>query len=183
MYTITRQIEIDAGHRVPFHDSKCKFLHGHRWKIIAEVGAEVVQTPDGYNPESGMVMDFGNIKSVLMTCIHDNFDHKLILWDQDPLLDIGWAAQGIVNDSVEFVAALDKIGIREGLVQVPVIPTSENLARYWAFLITPELYSSQHWLAALHVWETPNCQATFRFSNPHNPYKDLRDFQDVMRKT
>ncbi|MEE8246777.1 MAG: 6-carboxytetrahydropterin synthase, partial [Alphaproteobacteria bacterium] len=34
-YTVTRRLEIDAGHRVMTHGSKCRHLHGHRYVVEA----------------------------------------------------------------------------------------------------------------------------------------------------
>jgi 6-pyruvoyltetrahydropterin/6-carboxytetrahydropterin synthase len=152
MFTVERQIEIDAGHRVPYHHSKCRFLHGHRWKIAAEVVSNLTVRPDPIRSDSGMVMDFGRIKEILIAEVHEKFDHKLILWDQDPLLE---------GSVPHLCTALDDVGIIEGLVQIPVIPTSECLAEYWAIRIAAKLDRRNYWLRALKVWETPNCVATF----------------------
>jgi len=40
MFTISRLIEIDAAHRVMTHGSKCRGLHGHRYKIEAVCGSK-----------------------------------------------------------------------------------------------------------------------------------------------
>jgi 6-pyruvoyltetrahydropterin/6-carboxytetrahydropterin synthase len=158
MFTVERQIEIDAGHRVPYHDSQCRFLHGHRWKIVAVVGGEKLVPPDPARSDSGMVLDFGEIKRILMEEIHAKFDHRFILWDQDPLL---YAAElaGDVRRALLF-HVLDDVGIANSLVQVPCIPTSEGLAQYWAGLVEPRFAALGVTLAALKVWETPNSVAT-----------------------
>ncbi|MCB0414187.1 MAG: 6-carboxytetrahydropterin synthase, partial [Bdellovibrionales bacterium] len=31
--SVTKQIDFEAGHRLPFHHSKCKNLHGHHYVI------------------------------------------------------------------------------------------------------------------------------------------------------
>jgi len=156
MFTVERQIEIDAGHRVPDHHSKCKHLHGHRYRIVAVMAGHHVVNAQEHRSDSGMVRDFGDIKRVLMEQIHDKFDHKLILWDQDPLLDPDiWAGDGHLFD------AFERVGISAGLVQIPVIPTAECLAEYWSSLVAPLLTQDDHWLYALDVHETPNCKATY----------------------
>ena len=155
MFTIARHIEIDAGHRVPYHDSLCRHLHGHRWKIVAHVEAPELVAPDPKRADSGMVVDFGVIKRVLMDKIHNRFDHRLILWEQDAL----------VTD-IRFYRTLMNVGIGESIVTVPVIPTSEGLAKYWAELVAPELVGGAMRLAQLNVWETPNCVATYQLPRP-----------------
>jgi 6-pyruvoyl-tetrahydropterin synthase len=109
----------------------------------------VVPATEG-RADSGMVVDFGVIKQVLMERIHDRFDHRLILWGGDPLL---------ANRALEEVLAA--VGLADGIRVVPVIPTSEGLAQYWAGLIAPDLNCSYFRLSALDVWETPNSVATY----------------------
>ena len=53
---IRRYVETDTGHRVPNHKSKCKHLHGHRYRFEAEIEGDVVDV-SGVSDE-GMLMDF-----------------------------------------------------------------------------------------------------------------------------
>ncbi len=163
MFTVRRSIDIDAGHRVPYHNSKCKYLHGHRWKIVACVSAPELVPEDPDESDSGMVLDYGTIKTVLMDKIHDRFDHRMILWEKDPLL---YYREGTGPTmpllSTELLTNFDKVfGDASWLQQVPCIPTSEGLAEYWAGLIAPELSSAEFTLQSLEVWETPNGVATW----------------------
>lgn len=136
-FLIRRKIEIDAGHRVPTTDSKCKNVHGHRYVIEAVLRTEdVVQE----GVEAGMVRDFGIVKATMMRDIHDKFDHKLILW----------------KDDVHARALIDVLG-PEGIVLVPTIPTAENLARVWFDRLARSLPA----LVAVNVRETPNATATY----------------------
>jgi 6-pyruvoyltetrahydropterin/6-carboxytetrahydropterin synthase len=58
--------KIDAAHSLPNYKGKCANLHGHSWRIVVEVvGVK--------NEETGMLIDFVEIKKVL-----DNYDHKNI---------------------------------------------------------------------------------------------------------
>ena len=41
---ITKEIEIDAAHRVPNHKSKCRTFHGHRYRIEVGVDDKVIDT-------------------------------------------------------------------------------------------------------------------------------------------
>ena len=62
--TIRRYVETDTGHRVPNHKSKCRHLHGHRYRFEAEIEGDVV-TVEGVSDE-GMLMDFSDISAILM---------------------------------------------------------------------------------------------------------------------
>ena len=53
---IRRYVETDTGHRVPNHKSKCRHMHGHRYRFEAEIEGDVVQ--DTGVSEEGMLMDF-----------------------------------------------------------------------------------------------------------------------------
>ena len=149
--TISRSIEIDAGHRVPFHISKCKHLHGHRWKITAFMEAEGVVPDASGRPDSGMVLDFGVLKSIMMEHIHDVFDHRFMLWAEDKLV-------------TSHMRSLLFDGEDVGVILVPIIPTAENLAQHWARLIEPHILKSlavPARLVSLEVKETPNSTATY----------------------
>jgi 6-pyruvoyltetrahydropterin/6-carboxytetrahydropterin synthase len=154
--SITKEIGIDMGHRVPGHASHCKNVHGHRYRIIAHVQAEETVGADSGRSDAGMVADFGVIKQALMTAVHARFDHKLVLWVNDPLCE------------GPLLGELNGLGIPA--VQVPCIPTAEEMARYWFGLVSAELARlvdpdhpvSSLDLVAIGVWETPTSYAEFR---------------------
>lgn len=67
---IGTEVTFAASHFLPDHP-KCGKMHGHTWRV--EVDYVNVVTPEGilYTPPSGMLVDFGRIKSL----IQDQFDH------------------------------------------------------------------------------------------------------------
>lgn len=127
MFEVKKWIEIDAGHRVPYHASKCKNLHGHRYRIEATVRADMLVPDEEARTDSGMVIDFGMLKTFLMQEVHDPYDHKLILWEKDRMCKL-LLSGGNPIPSFEII---------------PVIPTAENLARFWGEKI----------MRRLRVWE------------------------------
>ena len=80
---IKRFVETDTGHRVPNHKSKCKHMHGHRYRWEAVIEGDVVQK-SGVS-EEGMLMDFSDISTILETYIHDIVDHSFIVYENDLL--------------------------------------------------------------------------------------------------
>src|SRR5262245_56527683 len=76
-YYISKEVQFDAGHRVPNHDSKCRNPHGHRYRVEAWLTGDLVTTPGA--PDEGMLMDFGALKKILMREIHDKLDHGFIV--------------------------------------------------------------------------------------------------------
>lgn len=145
--TIRRYIETDTGHRVPNHKSKCKHLHGHRYRFEAEIEGDVVQT-SGVS-EEGMLMDFGDISRVLTQHVHDVIDHAFVVYEGDH----------------EALQACQFMGSEHRTIVVPFIPTAENLAR-WAFeQVEPHItsvYGNRLQLVAMHCRETPKSIATWR---------------------
>jgi 6-pyruvoyltetrahydropterin/6-carboxytetrahydropterin synthase len=133
---ISKEVEFDAAHRVPFHNSKCKNLHGHRYKIQAQVIGEVHEGTT--ESDEGMVIDFGVLKQYLME-FHDIVDHGSLVW----------------RDDEAFQNALKAIpGTKYAIMDS--IPTAENIAVWlfnWLTLRLKE-HDDLH-LYKVVIWETP----------------------------
>ncbi|MBT4762702.1 MAG: 6-carboxytetrahydropterin synthase QueD [Bdellovibrionaceae bacterium] len=78
---VTKQIEFDAGHRLPNHASKCKNLHGHRYQIDITIEGEINDI-EGHT-EQGMVVDFSVIKQVAEETILKPWDHAFFVYKND----------------------------------------------------------------------------------------------------
>jgi len=79
MFTIKSEIEMDISHYLAGYDGKCKNLHGHRYRLVVKVSREELYQEGQLR---GMVDDFGSVKEALKR-IHDHFDHKLLLEDNE----------------------------------------------------------------------------------------------------
>lgn len=141
---ITKEIEIDMAHRVMNHKSKCKNLHGHRYKI--EVGVDDKIIAEKGSPEEGMVIDFGDLKQIMMDEIDSKFDHNSIFCQDDPIRPQVEALIEYQNKTPYFV---------------DFIPTAENLARFWYFILKPKLAERGIAIKHLKLWETPTSTAIF----------------------
>ena len=148
--SIRRWVETDTGHRVPNHKSKCKHIHGHRYRWEAELEGDVV-TEKGVSDE-GMLMDFSDLSRILEENIHDVIDHAFVVFEGDE----------------DARAALSMMGEAHKPLVVPFVPTAENLAR-WAFeQIDPHIkssYGNSLRLRAFHVRETPKSWASWNPSD------------------
>ena len=144
---IKRFVETDTGHRVPNHKSKCKHMHGHRYRWEAVIEGDVVQK-SGVS-EEGMLMDFSDISEILVKHIHDVVDHSFIVYENDFLA----------------IKALEVLGDDHRTLIVPFIPTAENLAK-WAFeQVEPHIvskYGQKIKLVAMNVRETPKSWASWK---------------------
>ena len=143
---IRRWVETDTGHRVPNHKSKCRHMHGHRYRWEAELEGDVVTL--GGVSEEGMLMDFSDVSAILNEYIHDVVDHSFIVYERDK----------------EALVALSHMGDEHRTLIVPFIPTAENLAK-WAFeKVEPHIsstYGNSLKLHAFHVRETPKSWASW----------------------
>lgn len=134
--TAERYHDVSFGHRVYGHENKCAHLHGHNYRFWFEV------EPDEDLDSIGRVLDFSVIKTVLCQWLEDNFDHKFLIWEKDPIL--------------EPLRLID----REGVVSVPFNPTAENIALYMVDHVGPILlrgYGCR--LIRCKVEETRKCSA------------------------
>lgn len=136
---VIKKIEWDMGHRVTNHASKCRNLHGHRYKAEICLEGNLI-TINGASDE-GMAIDFGDIKSLAMKHVHDVLDHGFMVWKKDQILVKFFAA----NPALKHVI-------------VPFVPTAENIAA-WIFLKLDEFYLDKFGtglkLFSITLWETP----------------------------
>jgi len=143
MYTIRTEQSFDSAHFLAGYDGKCSNIHGHRWRVVAEVSAEELQT-DG--PFRGMVTDFGDIKRDLKE-MADAHDHTFI-YEKNSLKE-------------STVQALEEEGFR--LLEVPFRPTAENFAVYFFEHLEQKGYS----VRSVEVYETPNNCARYERIQAH----------------
>ena len=132
------------GHRVPNHKSKCRNFHGHRY--VFEVGVDdVIIGTKGMSSE-GMVIDFSDLKEVMMETIDERLDHGFMMYRDD-----------------KHIKAFSRMAIDDQLklIVVPFIPTAENIAKYIFFEMKEELMRYKIKIKHVKVWETPTSTATW----------------------
>ena len=135
-----RYHDISAGHRVVGHENKCRWLHGHNYRIHFYCEADALD-------KVGRVIDFGVIKSRLCMWLEDNWDHKMLLWGADPML---------FKDGVLADADLEALGVWV----VSFNPTAENMAEYLLNEVGPEqLKGTGVELVKVIIEETRKCSA------------------------
>lgn len=72
--TATRTTTFDAAHFLPAHPGKCARMHGHTYKVEVTV---VRGDNQWYDPDTGMVLDFGDLARVLDETLKE-FDHGIL---------------------------------------------------------------------------------------------------------
>ena len=77
--------------------------------------------------------------------LEDNYDHKFLLWSEDPMCE------------------LLRIADEEGVVAVPFNPTAENIAKHLVEVVAPQqLTETGCELIECRVEETRKCLATYK---------------------
>jgi 6-pyruvoyltetrahydropterin/6-carboxytetrahydropterin synthase len=151
-YAIVKEIQWDMGHRVPMHESKCKNPHGHRYKLEVYLRGGIVTEAGA--PDEGMLVDFGFLKGLMMEKVHDVLDH-------------GFMVAGSDEDMVSALA----YGIDWKVIEVPFIPTAENIAAWcWTQLYddVKRLGRGHLELDCVKLWETPTSIAIY--TGPERTY-------------
>ncbi len=131
------------GHAVTDHGSKCKHLHGHRYRIRAGVNDKVISEKG--SSSYGMVIDFSDLKRALMDVIDAPYDHAFVMWKGDVRIGLLQEAHDLWHNDYNKFHAVD------------YVPTAENLSADWFLALEKELRTkySIH-LEELHVYETPS---------------------------
>lgn len=136
MITAERYHDISMGHRVVGHENKCRHLHGHNYRIHFVCEASSLDT-------LGRVIDFGEINDRLCEWLEEHWDHRTMIWQEDPLLP-----------ELQRIAS-------EDLCIVPFNPTAEHIAHHLVHVIGPQqLEGTGIRLVTCRVDETRKCSAT-----------------------
>lgn len=132
MFRVTQEIEFCYGHRLLDYEGKCRHLHGHNGRAVIVLEGEHLD-------QRGMLIDFSDIKRQLRTWIDAELDHRMILCESDPAVEL-----------------LSSLG--EPLYLIPVNPTAENIAK----LIFERALEFGFPVVEVALWETPRACATYR---------------------
>ena len=155
MKTVTaeRYHDISTGHRVVGHENKCRYLHGHNYRIHFVCEAAELDTV-------GRVIDFGVIKEKLCMWVENYWDHKFLAWEKDPVMNAVSCVDFTGLDPA--VRAEEDAMLQASLVFTPFNPTAENLAQYLVMVVAPEqLKGTGIELISCRIEETRKCTASF----------------------
>ncbi len=134
MYILKTKSEFDSAHFLKDYEGKCANIHGHRWVVTIEVGAETLEESGS---DRGMVVDFGKLKDDLKQET-DRLDHVFII------------EKGSLRETT--MTAMKEEGF--SIVELEFRPTAENLAKYFYDIMSTKGYN----VIKAAVFETPgNC--------------------------
>lgn len=134
-----RYHDISCGHRVCNHESKCQHLHGHNYRIHFHC--------EGKLDDIGRVIDFSVMKEKLCMWLEEHYDHKFLVWEEDPIAHL--------------LQDIDKT-----VVLTSFNPTAENIAQYLVDAIAPtQLVGTGVVCTKVIIEETRKCYASYEI--PH----------------
>lgn len=77
MIRLTKEFSFESAHALWGYDGKCREIHGHSYRLFVTIKGEPIS--DEQNPKLGMVMDFGELKSIVAREITDRLDHSFVM--------------------------------------------------------------------------------------------------------
>ena len=148
-FSVTKEIDFHAGHRIPHHKSKCFNPHGHTYRVVV-----MCQMEDGGlqdlvgSSEEAMVIDFSDLKTVMMERIYDPLDHGFMV-DRDDKLMAECFGQAMLSEGIVFK-----------IQPMPGPPTAETIAK-WCYDQLDEALPDHFIISSVEVFETPTSSAVY----------------------
>ncbi|CCJ34110.1 6-carboxytetrahydropterin synthase QueD [Caloramator australicus] len=135
--TVTKEFTFDCAHMLSNHEGICSNLHGHTYKLEVTASAELIKE----GSSQGMVVDFGDLKSIVKELIVDKFDHSFIFWE------------GGSEAEREIARVVEVYGMR--IVKFNERPTAENMAIFIIKTLNEHLKDSPVKIVKVRLYETP----------------------------
>ena len=144
--TVTRYHDISFAHRAPNDPGSCSRIHGHNYRFYFTLGSA---------KQEDRIIDFSVIKKLLCQWLEDNWDHRLMLWEEDPIAQ----EYDFTKSSISLFEVL-----ANSIVVVNFDTSVENIARAMLTkgneLLTNYTGNLDVKLIRVHVEETRKCSAT-----------------------
>ncbi|MCU0457421.1 MAG: 6-carboxytetrahydropterin synthase [Bacteroidales bacterium] len=74
---VTREFSFEMAHVLGNYDGPCRNVHGHSYRLFVTLSG--VPADDAENPKNGMVIDFTDLKDIVMEKIINRFDHSAVI--------------------------------------------------------------------------------------------------------
>ena len=137
---LTKDFYFQAGHALFGHDGVCKNLHGHNYKLSVTVVGHPIT--DRSSPKLGMVIDFSELKEIVVKHVITYFDHCTIL--------------NVSTDHEKIAKLLEEQGHK--VMKVDYNPTCEMMLIDFSLRIKDNL-PSKVFLHSLTLYETRDSYA------------------------
>ena len=74
---VTREFTFEMAHVLWNYDGPCRNVHGHSYRLFVTISG--VPVNDTENPKNGMVIDFADLKTIVIKEIISVFDHAVVV--------------------------------------------------------------------------------------------------------
>jgi 6-pyruvoyltetrahydropterin/6-carboxytetrahydropterin synthase len=136
---VTTEFTFEMAHALKDYDGPCRNVHGHSYRLFVTVSG--IPVNEQGNPRGGMVVDFKDLKEIVLKKIISRFDHSVV----------------ISNDFDEEKKQIMTMTFGNTVI-VDYQPTCENLVAGFARLLEDELPEGVH-LHSLKLYETAKSYA------------------------
>ncbi len=137
MYSLCTEESFDSAHFLKDYIGKCSNIHGHRWRVVAEISSKTICES---GQTKGMVVDFGDFRGYLRK-LTEEFDHCLII------------EKGSLKPALLEMLREENFAVRE----VEFRPTAESFAKYFYDRMKNDGFK----MSRVTVYETPNNSASY----------------------
>lgn len=72
---VSREFTFEMAHVLWNYDGPCRNVHGHSYRLFVTISGKPVN--DINNPKNGMVIDFTDLKNIVLKEVVDVFDHAV----------------------------------------------------------------------------------------------------------
>lgn len=137
MLKLTKIFHFEMAHAIHGYSGACKNIHGHSYELHVTVCQD--KEYSNYIPGPGFIMDFKDLKKLIVSALLEKFDHKLTV-------------------SSKFLLENSSIAFQENLVTLEFEPSVENLLLFFQQAIRDKLPKNIK-LSELKLFETNNSYA------------------------
>lgn len=148
---LTKEFNFEMSHALQSYDGLCKNIHGHSYRLFVTIKGEPIN--DVTDPKNGMVMDFGDLKTIVYSEIVNKLDHALL-----------------VPSNSHMLPTLESCETK--LVITEYQPTCENLLIDFSKRISSHLPKGVE-LTRICLYETANSYAEWLAED--NQFSDLKE--------
>ena len=74
---VSREFTFEMAHVLWNYDGPCRNVHGHSYRLFVTISGTPVN--DIQNPKNGMVIDFTDLKTIVLKEIVNVFDHAVVV--------------------------------------------------------------------------------------------------------
>jgi len=74
---VTREFTFEMAHVLWNYDGPCRNVHGHSYRLFVTISGTPLN--DVENPKNGMVIDFTDLKAIILREIVNVFDHTVVV--------------------------------------------------------------------------------------------------------